>query len=119
MRLSATRLVLTATVGYTASAKLTVRAVGTAAFRFYWTRSIQKCTLPGQPESNKENSGACVDSIQQQTEFYMYNATGCIMPGEEKTFEFMWKPIREGMVTEAWQLCTFPHCVPGFEPPEV
>lgn len=115
VRLSASRLVLTAAVGGTASATLTVRAVGTAAFRYHWTRLVQR------PDSLIPSRAAQTvsDSIHQQSGFYMYNLSGSMMPGEERTFEFMWKPAQQGMATEAWQLHTSPHCVTGFEPSQV
>lgn len=119
VRLSASRLVLTATVGTTTSATLTVRAVGTAAFRFYWTRSVQRPSAATPASSGGAAANTVSDPTDEQSGFYMYNASGSIMPGEERTFEFMWKPTGQGMATEVWQLHTSPQCVDGFEPPQV
>ena len=115
---------MTATAGTTASQTLTVRCVGTAAFRFYWTRTVQRPAVAAPDTSMHATSEAVVQSaaeepISEQSGFYMYSTTGSIMPGEERTFEFMWKPTQQNMATELWQMYTSPPCVPGFEPPQV
>ena len=119
VRLSATRLVIATKVGTTASAALTVRAVGTAAFRYFWTRSVQRPSVAVPDTENGSAQKLASDGTSEQSGFYLCDAEGSIMPGEERTFEFMWKPTQQGMATEAWQLHTSPQCMPDFEPTPV
>jgi hypothetical protein len=122
VRLSAVRLVLTAIVGATSCATLTVRAVGTAGFQYHWTRSVPRPALATIAAGRTGISTAISivhETPVEQSGFYMCHASGEFMPGEDRTFEFMWKPTQQGMATELWQLHTSPPCVPGFEPPQV
>jgi MYCBP-associated protein family len=65
---------------------------------------------------------ATVQGVEQSSHpqaVFMMQQSGCILPGEQSPFRFLFRPPHAGIFVEKWSMRTGPDLLPDFPAPEV
>eukprot|EP00076_Gallus_gallus_P027619 XP_015150978.1 radical S-adenosyl methionine domain-containing protein 1, mitochondrial isoform X5 [Gallus gallus] len=98
----AARLTFETVVGEKAESFLTVSNDGTAAVWYNWRRLLQQ--IPSREAMRMRMRMRC---------FYFDARPGVILPGETRTFFFLFKSERAGIFSECWEFRTHPLLLGG------